>query len=713
MYDSNSKYDSINTQSINDDLFDDITNSNSSNSNSSNSNSSNSNKKSNSNSSNSNNSSNINSSNSNKKSSSNSSNSNNSSNINSSNSNKKSSSNSSNINSSNSNKKSSSNSSTTKIINQHCEKNCIKCSDDCKVYYITLQRFKGVPGPPGSQGPQGKQGEQGDQGPRGKRGQQGDKGDRGPPGICCKPKIICYQGPQGPQGPPGPQGDPGPKGSTGPQGSPGQNGSTGPQGSPGQDGSPGQQGSQGSPGEQGPTGPIGTCFTPPVIGGSIIENDIEFNYGIQDVKLSTFLSKTMVYGEIIFNDTFQTSPVVSATIENDLDYEINININHVSTTGFKYSMYIDGKYKITNKWSESIIIPITNSILYSKLICFYYNEKSYIGILYINNVKTLLLKWKLFNDKENNWNEIIIEENITSTTCFNKGTQTYFCYIKDNTLYYIYLKSINNNLILSKSKKLIEKINHDAYLSGDFINDTPCLVYVNNNKVYYIPNIRSDYLLNANNLINNPNNIDVDNYAILHIIDQQISICYRTYNDDEDNPIYTINYIEQISNNWYHKIIETTNQCIYPIINQHNNNPIILYKLYYNNITNIIFNERINNLWIKTPIIENIYTNSNLNNIKDIDICHINSLPLLYFNCAENNANCKYLALIDNFNVIKSQIDTTTTNRTIFDNMSIAVNHIDNFISTISSNNKILKYNELCLFTNENIKIHWHAFENL
>jgi hypothetical protein len=177
---------------------------------------------------------------------------------------------------------------------------------------------------------------------------------------------------------------------------------------------------------------------------------------------------------------------------------------------------------------------------------------------------------------------------------------------------------------------------------------------------------------------------------------------------------------EIISNNWKHKIIETTNQCIYPIINQHNNNPIILYKLFYNNITNIIFNERINNNWIKTPIIENIHTDINLNNIKDIDICNINSLPLLYFNCMEETddyVNCKYLALIDNFNVIKSQIDTTS-HETIIDNMSIAVNHIDNFISTISisiieTGDQKLTYNELCLFTDKTIKIHWHAFENL
>ena len=92
------------------------------------------------------------------------------------------------------------------------EKHCSKCGDLCKVYYVTCERFKGIPGPSGPTGPIGPQGT-GPTGPVGNIGPIGPTGIVGPPGT----------------GPTGPTGDVGPMGPTGIIGPPG-TGPTGPTG---------------------------------------------------------------------------------------------------------------------------------------------------------------------------------------------------------------------------------------------------------------------------------------------------------------------------------------------------------------------------------------------------------------------------------------------------------------------------------------------------
>ncbi|CAH6419030.1 Peptidase G2 autoproteolytic protein [uncultured virus] len=110
-------------------------------------------------------------------------------------------------------------------------KRCSKCEDVCKVYYVTCERFKGVPGPTGNIGPTGPVGREG----------TGHTGHTG----------IGHTGPTGATGPDGPPGT-GPTGSTG---------TTGPVGPPGT-GPTGPTG-LGDTGPTGPTGPLGTGPTGP------------------------------------------------------------------------------------------------------------------------------------------------------------------------------------------------------------------------------------------------------------------------------------------------------------------------------------------------------------------------------------------------------------------------------------------------------------------
>lgn len=139
------------------------------------------------------------------------------------------------------------------------QQNCSKCSQCCKIYYVTCNRFRGILGCQGPQGPQSP-GFQGAQGPQGNNGAQGSQGSQGPQGPSSGPQgpqgPIGNQGPQGVQGPQGPQGS-GTQGQQGPQGPQGVQGLQGPQGS-GTQGLQGPQGPQGVQGQQGPQGPQGS-----------------------------------------------------------------------------------------------------------------------------------------------------------------------------------------------------------------------------------------------------------------------------------------------------------------------------------------------------------------------------------------------------------------------------------------------------------------------
>ena len=130
-------------------------------------------------------------------------------------------------------------------------KHCRKCGSLCKIYYVTCERFKGVPGPTGSPGPIGPTGADGQTGSTGlgdtgPTGFTGSTGPTGPPGT----------GPTGPTGYTGNTGPTGPPG-TGPTGATGETGATGATGPPGT-GPTGSTGETGSTGATGPTGPPGT-----------------------------------------------------------------------------------------------------------------------------------------------------------------------------------------------------------------------------------------------------------------------------------------------------------------------------------------------------------------------------------------------------------------------------------------------------------------------
>lgn len=190
------------------------------------------------------------------------------------------------------------------------KKHCSKCGDCYKIYYVTCERFKGVPGPRGPRGPigppgtgptgVGHTGPDGPMGPTGPMGPQGTgptglqgadghtggtgyTGPTGPTGIGIT-GPTGYTGPTGVQGPPGTGptgptgiGSPGPTGPTGPQGFSilgpsgpiGPTGTTGPTGPTGPQGLSivGPQGPQGPQGLTGPQGPPGTGPTgPPGVG---------------------------------------------------------------------------------------------------------------------------------------------------------------------------------------------------------------------------------------------------------------------------------------------------------------------------------------------------------------------------------------------------------------------------------------------------------------
>src|SRR5947209_16961956 len=64
------------------------------------------------------------------------------------------------------------------------KKNCTQCGDLCKVYYVTCNKSKGIPGPTGPRGPPGPQGPTG---PRGLTGTTGNTGPTGSPGVTGPP----------------------------------------------------------------------------------------------------------------------------------------------------------------------------------------------------------------------------------------------------------------------------------------------------------------------------------------------------------------------------------------------------------------------------------------------------------------------------------------------------------------------------------------------
>lgn len=135
-----------------------------------------------------------------------------------------------------------------------CVQRCSKCRNECKVYYVTCERFIGVPGPTGFNGVTGTIGPQGT-GHTGPTGMSGPVGASGPTGALGT-------GPSGPTGASGPQGASGPTGAlgtgpTGSTGSTGEIGSTGPTGPLGT-GPSGATGSTGGIGPIGPTGQLGT-----------------------------------------------------------------------------------------------------------------------------------------------------------------------------------------------------------------------------------------------------------------------------------------------------------------------------------------------------------------------------------------------------------------------------------------------------------------------
>lgn len=131
-------------------------------------------------------------------------------------------------------------------------KACDQCGGACKVYYVTCQRWKGVPGPPGLMGCPGPTGPEGG-GHTGHTG-LGHTGDTGPTGpLGTGPTGLGDTGPTGTTGPTGALGT-GPTGATGP----GDTGPTGPTGALGT----GPTGPTGL-GDTGPTGPTGALGTGP------------------------------------------------------------------------------------------------------------------------------------------------------------------------------------------------------------------------------------------------------------------------------------------------------------------------------------------------------------------------------------------------------------------------------------------------------------------
>ena len=162
------------------------------------------------------------------------------------------------------------NSSNSNSSNNNCPKNCIKCSDQCKVYYVTVEKSKPCPGPPGPRGCKGEQGDVGLEGPQGLRGSKGSKGEMGNTGSTGPEGPIGgstgpigptgstgYTGPTGPTGRRGLRGYTGPTGITGPTGPIGPKGNDGPTGYTGPTGLRGPRGNTGSTGQIGPTGENG------------------------------------------------------------------------------------------------------------------------------------------------------------------------------------------------------------------------------------------------------------------------------------------------------------------------------------------------------------------------------------------------------------------------------------------------------------------------
>lgn len=149
-------------------------------------------------------------------------------------------------------------------------RNCSRCGDIYKIYYVSCTKKIGIPGATGPEGPSGSIGPTGPDGtgPTGPTGVTGYIGPTGPPGTGPTGSIgptgvTGYTGPTGPLGT-GPTGHTGPTGSTGPTGPQGTGpigptgvtGSTGPTGPQGT-GNTGATGDTGSTGPIGPTGPTG------------------------------------------------------------------------------------------------------------------------------------------------------------------------------------------------------------------------------------------------------------------------------------------------------------------------------------------------------------------------------------------------------------------------------------------------------------------------
>jgi hypothetical protein len=157
--------------------------------------------------------------------------------------------------------------------NNICPKKCIKCSDQCKVYYVTVEKSKPCPGPPGPRGCKGEQGDVGLEGPQGLRGSKGPKGEIGNTGPTGpEGKIGGSTGPIGYTGATGATGYTGPTGRRGPIGYTGYTGNTGPTGLIGSKGNDGPTGYTGSTGLRGPRGNTGSTgqIGPTGVNGDIL-----------------------------------------------------------------------------------------------------------------------------------------------------------------------------------------------------------------------------------------------------------------------------------------------------------------------------------------------------------------------------------------------------------------------------------------------------------